>query len=557
MVSASGRRAGVLAVGSTALLVLGLGCDRRNASPSPEGGSSTTGDAGPPTPADAGNAWNPDAGLAADAGEAVACYGVDEGDLPARVVFRSRTTTFNRQWFAALHDGKIWIKGNTDEGAAPGEWRLLGSGLPAGDLTHFAPPTEVAEISGDGTWLHAISSAGVFYRGTNFTGDIGSSFQWSDAWGHPAATGPGMTIQWPTTHGWAVSDSQVSGVNHYEDRLGASHDVGNGVAHVYRVGPTGHSLFFNDWWLPADWSRQVCLPGRGTFFVENMSASASTIFIIGALGEMYTRLYDFDTSGEDDLIEYTWQSTQASSVRAAPAEDWRRQPDITGGWVTRKITIFQDGQGNAARMLRVEGIRDGHTGYFYKHVFDNAWSFAETGARVCGPFLNAPGRTAPAAIPPADLTLRGTLSVNRVFEEDVTVDMQMDAFNMVCSPATMHLFVNGGLVTARGQPLEVPFHHVHRLVLETRPTEFWLQGQSARIRAALLVPPGLDQIDDATARATVQSLFRNRKGANFQGTVSLTGISLNELRWTDQGVGTAGNEKTDPSNVMSMVGTAQ
>jgi hypothetical protein len=553
--AAAEQRVGVLFAATLVLIVVGLGCPHGTAVPAPGGGSSSSDDAGTAA-GDAGIAAGPDAGSPADAGETVDCYGVDEGDLPTRVVFRTSTTTFNRQWYAALHEGKIWIKGNTDEGAAPGDWRLLGSGLPAGDLTHFQPPTEVAEISGDGTWLHAISSAGVFYRGTNFATNIEAGFSWSDAWGHPAATGPGITVQWPTTHGWSVSDSQLAGVNNYQDRLGATHDVGMGVAHVYRMGPTGHSLFLNDWWLPADWSRQICLPARGTFFVQNMSASASTIFIIGALGEMYTRLYDFDTSGEDDLIEYTWQSTEASSVRAAPAEDWWRQPAITDGLVTQKITIFQDGQGNAARMLRVEGVRNGRTGYFHKHVLDDAWSFAETGARVCGPFLNAPGRAAPPPIPRADFTLRGTLSVNRVFEDDVTVDMQVDDFNIVCSPASMHLLVNGQLVTVGGQPLAVPFHHVHRLVLETRPTEFWLMGQPARIRAALLVPAGIDQIDDATARTTVQSLFRNRKGANFQGTVSLTDISLQELTWTDQGVGTAGNEKTDPTNVMSLVGTA-
>jgi hypothetical protein len=39
-------------------------------------------------------------------------------------------------------------------------------------------------------------------------------------------------------------------------------------------------------------------------------------------------------------------------------------------------------------------------------------------------------------------------------------------------------------------------------------------------------------------------------------TVSLAGISLHELTWTDQLVGTVGSEKTDPTNVMSLVGTA-
>ncbi|HSA24398.1 MAG TPA: hypothetical protein P5076_23255, partial [Myxococcota bacterium] len=428
-------------------------------------------------------------------------------------------------------------------------------GLPAGGgLTHFEPPTEIVELSGDGTWLHALSSAGVFYRGTDFTQDIQASFTWSDAWGHPGATGPGLTLEFPATHGWSVSDSQVAGVHHYEDRLGTSHGVGMGVAHLYRVGADGRSLHMNDWWLPADWSRQICLPERGTFFGENLSASASTLFIIGALGEMYTRLYDFDTSGENDTLEYSFLITAPSGdTRALPAEDWRRQPDVTDGLITRRITIFQDGQGNAARVLRVEGVREGRTGFYHKRIFDAAWSFEDTGQRVCGPFLNAPGRIPPEPVAPDDHAYAGTLGVDRAAGEDVTIGIEIPDFNPFCSPARARLLLDGALVTASGAPLELPLHHVHALVLETRPTDYWLQGLPAEIRGALVLPASFAEVDDPAARATLENLFEDRRGVNLQGQASQRELSLDEMTWLDPLVGVVpGDEKADPGNALQL-----
>lgn len=494
-----------------------------------------------------------------DTGE-IECYpGIDEGDLPERVIFRTRTKSFNRQWYVALHEGEIWVKPNPEAGATPGEWTLLGTGLPAGpDVSKFPDPTEIIELSADGTWLHALSPAGVFYRGTDFTGDVLSSFTWSDAWGHPAATGPGITTEFPTTYGWSVSDSQRAGVHHYEDPLGTSHSVGMGVAHIYRMGAEGRTLIFNDWWLPADWSRQICLPDRGTFFAENMSASGSTLFIIGTLGEMYTRIYDFDTSGENDLLEYSFLITQPSGdTRKLPAEDWLRQPDITDGLITSKITIFQDGQGNAARELRVEGVRDGVTGFYHKHIFDEAWSFEETGRTVCGPFLNRPGREPAPPMEPLDYELSGTLQRTPVAGTQVSAHVDIPDFNLMCSPAAATLSVDGSVVTVDGDPLVFPLHHVHSLILETRPREYWLEGIPATIRGALMVPAQVDDIDDSHARGVVQSLFEDRGVVNFKGEVTLDQLSLHEMTWLDPLVGVVpGDEKADPGNTITLEAVA-
>ena len=399
-----------------------------------DGSTASDADGDGSTASDAG----PDGSIDGDGDYEVACIeGVAEGDFPERVIFRSKTTSFNWRWYVSLHDGKIWVKPNTEAGELPGEWTLLGSGLPAGiDVVRFDPPTEIVEISADGTWLQALSSAGVFYRGTDFTGDVHASFTWSDDWGHPAATGPGITTEFPTAHGWAVSDSQGAGVDHYEDRLGTSHSVGMGVAHMYRIGAEGRTLIFNDWWLPADWSRQICLPDRGTFFAENMSASASTVFIVGALGELYTRLYDFDTGGENDTLIYSFLITAAAGdTRALPAEDWRRQPDITDGLITSQNHDLPGRPGERrADAARRRGPRRPHGLFLQAHLRPE---LVLRGDRTPG--LRAPPQRAgpdpPGPVAPKDYPLVGTLARSPAIGESVSVDIEIPSFNLMCSPA--------------------------------------------------------------------------------------------------------------------------
>lgn len=478
--------------------------------------------------------------------EVTVCYGAPQIDeLPDQVYFRTAKQSFNKQWYVALKDGLIYFKPNELMGQAPGQWKKVGgTGLPSGsNIVRFPAPTTIVEISADGTWLHALSDKGIFYRGTNFEGDpAGLLFSWTDKWGHPGGEGSGMVTEWPTTHGWSVSDSQPPGVKEYTDANGSVHSVGNGVAHLYRLGPTGRTIFYNDWWLPNDWSRQFCPPNRGTFTAENISASGSTTFLISRQGEMYTRLWDFDTGGEDDLLEYSYIKSN-DKVRFLPAEPWQRQPNITDGLITRNITIFQTGVGNAARMLRVEGVKDGKTGFYYKNIYDANWSFQETGLSVCGPFMNEPAEPPPI---PAGINMKGTLSHNG------SLEIELLDFDIVCSPATLRFYDGGVIVTAGGQPFELPFHHVlgmsgPSLTMPIRPTEFWLNGDPALMRGALIPPSAqtLQTLDDAGARDAISKFFGTKKAINFKGSATLTKIQMEEILWSDLVGLCPGDEKSD------------
>ncbi|MBN2359393.1 MAG: hypothetical protein JXR83_08055 [Deltaproteobacteria bacterium] len=467
-------------------------------------------------------------------GALVACAGpmlevARPDDLPARVLFRTPTEDFNREWYVALRDGRIWVKPNPESGQFAGDWQLLGeNGLPSGcGLVNFGPPERIAEISVDGIHLMALSDAGVFYRAENSTQDIRSWIQWEDRWGWPAGIGDGLTAEFSTERGWSVGDSNQLGVQYYTDVKGTRHDVRLGVAHIYRLDPAGRRIHYNDWWLPDDWSREICGPERGTFVAANISVSASTLFLIGTGGAMYTRLWDFDISGESDLLTYSYIHPGGDdNVRALPAEGWRRQPDVDG-LVTRTIAIYQTGQGNAARGLRVEGERDGRSGFFFKNLEDPSWQFEETGAPLRAPFINDAAALATVEIAASD----DTRLVGALRRENVKTELALEIvdFNLMCSPARVTLRHDGDVVTAGGVPLELPLHHVHAMQSARRPVSYWAQGMDAQIRGALLIPEAIRQIDDADARADVLELLGERQVVNLAGDASYDHVDLQEI----------------------------
>ena len=458
---------------------------------------------------------------------------IEETWPPDEALFRTHRESFNTDYYVVLEDGQIQVKPNAETTGLVEHWQLLGStGKPEGSqLDNWGAPSSVAEISCDGVHLMALSDDGHFYRGSDMTTNIHQTFIWTDLWGGIMADGTGLSAEWSTEFGWSVADSHPFGVAYYEDGNGTQHDVGLGVAHLYRLGPHGRRVYFNDWWLPNDWSRQICGPERGTLNALNISASASTMFVVGEQGELYTRLYDFDTGGENRLLTYSYIIQGASgTTRKLPAEDWVQQPNITEGFFTPDITIYQNGQGNAARVLRVEGVRDGVTGYFHKGIQDGQWSFQETGRHIGGPILNDPDNPPHISpeVDPSDYSLSGTLAL-----DGNDVQIQLLDFNMVCSPATAQLTVDGQVLTVGGAPLQLEFHHVHTWVQEQRPANYWEQGMPGYIQAALLIPDEIDSIDDLSARSAMQNLFGSREVINFLGYASLDYLELDEIGWLE------------------------
>lgn len=450
-------------------------------------------------------------------------------DLPDQVHFRTATESFNQWWYFAVRDGRIWLKPNEETGRRdPGDWELVGkTGLPEGShLVRFDAPDEVTEISADGAHLHAISADGHFYRGADARTDIRDSLHWADRWGWPAARGPGLSTSWSTERGWSVSDSTPFEVGHYEDVNGDQHSVGLGVAHVYRLTEDGRAVAFNDWWLPADWSRRICGPERCTLQAVAMSASASTLMLLGRDGSVWTRLYDFDNGGENDLLRYSYVVDGPDGrTRGLPAEDWFRQPDLPRGRPTNHVAIAQDGKGNAARLLRVEAELDGVVGYWEKHLQDAGWVWVETDDVVGGVFLDTLPEADPV-IARTDVALTGTVD-REDLDSDVTIEL-LD-FNLVCSPAQVHLLRGGREILAGGVPVELEFHHVPTTVSEVRPDDVLDQDVPIPVRAALILDVDLQSMDDPADRDALVALLGDREVVNFVGTATRTGLSLSEI----------------------------
>ena len=168
-----------------------------------------------------------------------------------------------------------------------------------------------------------------------------------------------------------------------------------GIETLYFLTEDGQQIRFTDSGLPADFSRSLLGPERGSFIAENLNASADTMFVINKAGEMYTRLADFDTIGCDPMFfKYTYEKLPQKytgeqylsnySPWALPSEPWLRQPEIKlqgNARLTKHITILQNGRGNAARELRVAGLnKDAQTGFYSKQIMQtdsDDWKFVQ------------------------------------------------------------------------------------------------------------------------------------------------------------------------------------
>ncbi|MGE5195832.1 MAG: hypothetical protein ACM3JI_00705 [Anaerolineae bacterium] len=209
---------------------------------------------------------------------------------------------------------------------------------------------------------------------------------------------------------WAIS--QRGQFNHYcHDITGKKHPVSTGVTSFYLLDETGKKIYFADPWLPFGFKYEISGPSDKSFTAKNLSASASTLFLIGRGLEkkssktgghrwkktikFYTRLADFDTTGQDPFLKSSFDKRDKDKdVRVLPAENWVQQPSIPlskKARLTSHITIYQTGEGNAARMLHVQGTdKRGRSGYYYKKLQDldpkdldpKAWKFKRTGEKI-------------------------------------------------------------------------------------------------------------------------------------------------------------------------------
>ncbi len=330
-------------------------------------------------------------------------------ELPKRVFLKTKTRSFTHEWYLALENGALWIKSADAKRGA--KWQRIGE---IGDSKVLPHPKTLTEISADGDNLIAVSKKRQVYYAKLSTlewNGARAELKWKDVFGRPKyLLGRAQELRVPTqVRGLAVSH-RGDYIGGYEDIDENFHFQSAGVTTLYLLSADGLRIRYTDPWIRAHFNRALNLPEKGKkrFRAVALSASASTLFILNKAGEMHTRLADFDTTGENPALKYSFTRSHDplkrsngawNEVRSLPGEWWTQQPKI-GGRITDLITIAQsrdDGQtaANARRELRVEGTKDGKTGYYSKPILLNnpltgspfTWRFVETGQPIQGQFI--------------------------------------------------------------------------------------------------------------------------------------------------------------------------
>jgi hypothetical protein len=406
------------------------------------------------------------------------------GNFPEAVYIKTRTQTFNTYHYYILKDGLIWYKGVTPD-SGPRDWTIfMETGLPHNfEEPYFYYPKYIVEIAADADELVALSDEGRFYRICQDWIFSRPTKKWLDKQGWPEMVGLYMDQRTARNKAWTVGKRNDQ-VKYYEDPFGNQHHNGTQeIVTTYVLLEDGQEICYADPGLPTDFSRNFAGPERGAFKAAAISASASTIFLVNDAGEMYTRIADFDITGCDPMFfKYTYVPYRSNlsgvdyrsnlTPWGLPSEDWKPQPAVPlrgKAAVTRHITILQNGQGNAARELRVAGYNEGgETGYWSKPIDASDWTFVPVplyfapGAVLFGAAdaaNTAAGRGADAGErrgergPAPDVPMRGSLWFGDTMEAGW--EYEIPNFNILEGSCFLRISRQGETCTVILHPIEV------------------------------------------------------------------------------------------------------
>lgn len=437
------------------------------------------------------------------------------GLLPARVFLRGPTDTFNARYAFATRGGEIYVSHRSPDAAG---WRRL----PLPDC--FAG--RVSSISADDDEVIAVDAdRRVFTMDNALKGP--DLFNWSRRWGLPLWQGDGRTL--PTgVLAWSWSVLSPAEDRTWPDAAGNAHAVGDAkVSHIWALRTGGQRLTFMDPWLADDDSYEMCGPQRGRFRSVNLSASGSTIFVIGRNGDLYTRLYDFDIAGSDPVFfSYSYKPQRKGDAKAPiqlPSPGWARQPKVPGA-ISSAISVEKIRTGAVHRILRVEGLdARGRSGYWEKDIVatsPSAWKFRRTGLPLQGRRLSNPQRdTSRLALGrAADVRFAGRADGLRIDVAD---------FNVHCTPAKLTLTAaDGKSVTLRLHSVDALRGNVRAAGLDADPRD---QYGNVEIPKAVLA--GLAK-QPAAIRSFIATTLRRQRFTTVTLHVTSSALVVDELKWT-------------------------
>ncbi len=421
--------------------------------------------------------------------------------LPATVWFKDGRHAVSNTWAFALRSGHLFARaaerGHATERSV---WRRVD--LPA------CLDGRVTSISADHRLLLAMTEDRQVYS-HDMPGNDLSAERWTWRWGPYLWTGSGVRLPDDVT---SLAASELNGEETFTDSSGRTrHPIG--VATLYLLREGGRRLTYLDPWLPVDQSREVCLPDAGRTRLASLDASGSTILAASRDGRLFTRLYDFDTSGANSVFgEYSWQRGRpATDVRwQLPGPDWRPQPAPPGPW-TDLVSIVKTGRDASQRELRVAGRRTTRpgapVGVWTKPLLGRHWRFVATGGVLRGRAL--PLTTRPLS--PRTRRFEGRIGERRVV---------VPAFDWACSPTTLRVEV------APGAWLRLQMHAFDALRQVARARG--LDDEPRDYNAAIEVPSGSRLAHRPAARAWV------REHLDGRFTVTPLAVTATRLRFVEQ-----------------------
>lgn len=416
------------------------------------------------------------------------------GLLPERVDLRTSTESFNRLYDFALRGGNIYARMRAADGTGAGPWRQVP-----------VPPCFAGRVTGiavDDDELVALDAGNRIYTMDNALKDA-LLWNWTSRWGTPVWLGPGYALPGGIeSWAWTVISPVEDGS--WLDPAGNRTRIGDfKVSHIWGLRTGGQRLTFWDPWLPLDESYEMCGPHRGRFKAVSLSASGSQIFLVGARGDLFTRLYDFDISGHNAVFfSYAYENQRGKgdgSPIQLPAEDWVQQPKIPGA-ITSAISVHKVGKGSIHRVLRVEGEHGGRTGFWERDIADppaQGWTFHATDRALVGRRLDNPQRdTSREDLGPSEdarFVLRGQAT-----------EAEIADYNPYCTPARMRIRDDGG-------EREVKLHLVDGLRQQVRGRG--LDDVPRSQFGAIEHPDG--RFEKVTVRATRDALVFEERGWRF------------------------------------------
>ena len=432
------------------------------------------------------------------------------GLLPPQIYLRTKRDTFNRRYFFATRGGSIYVQQRT---GTDHRWHAL-----------ILPPCfagRVSSISVDDDEMIALDGSRRIFTMDNALKDA-SLFNWTSRWGTPFWTGFGYSLP-SGIIAWSWSVVSPSEDSNWTDPAGNLHAIGSGkVSHIWALRTGGRRLSFWDPWLPLDESYQMCGPYRGRFRAVNLSASGSTIFVIGPRGDLFTRVYDFDLSGHDRFFFHYSYANQRGKGSSAPIQlppaAWVHQPKVPGR-ITSVISIHKVGRNVVHRIIRVAGLdRARHTGYWQKDIVSlraGSWRFHRTGLPLRGRLIGNPRRDTPrrGLGRAADIRFAGRVSGARV---------EVLNFNTYCSPARLRVHPRGG------RAFVLVLHNVDGLRQQTRSSG--LDDVPREQYGDIEVPRRL------LHRAFVKRVLGGRRYSDVTLEVTRGRLQIQELGWTLQRV---------------------